>query len=322
MSMRSLLRGAVRRICRGRPRVQWMLHGILIEATDPRDFRFLAESIADGVRRDLDEELAAPTPSVSIVWSMLWEGARLGRFGARCPKRAVFRFADREFEMELDLAESPECGYLFRHPAPPIARLVREGGRTMLDVGANAGLHALCGRSTFARVHAFEPNPTTAARLVRNISMSGAEEHVRVHRVALSDRSGTASISVERGHSGASRLGADSPQDSVAVPLDTLDAVADREGFVEVDLVKIDVEGHEAAVVRGGRRLLARDRPRIVVELGDIDRFRAFRALLPDGYRTFVPRGHEPPRPLSSEGDARRFRDLLFVPEERVVAVG
>lgn len=321
MPMRSMIRGAVRRICRGRPRVQWMLHGILIEATDPRDFRLLADSIADGVRRDLDAELASPAPPVSLLWSMLWEGARLGRFGGRCPKRAVFRFAGGEFQMELDLAESPECGYLLRHPAPPIARLVREGGRTMLDVGANAGLHALCGRSTFARVHAFEPNPTTAERLARNVRLSGAEEHVRVHRVALSDRSGSALISVEPGHSGASRLGGD-PSGSAEVRLDTLDAIAEREGIAQVDLVKIDVEGHEASVVRGGRRLLERDRPRIVVELGGVERLRAFRPLLPEGYRIFVPRGHEPPRPFSSEADARRFRDLLFVPEERVVAVG
>ncbi|MGA1045671.1 MAG: hypothetical protein ACO3ZY_10790, partial [Phycisphaerales bacterium] len=57
----------------------------------------------------------------------------------------------------------------------------------------------------------------------------------------------------------------------------------------------------------------ARDRPRIVVELGSIERYRAFRDLLPDGYEAFVPGRDGATRPLGQESDAARFRDLLFV---------
>lgn len=316
MSLRSILRGAIRRAIHRRPRAQWMLHGLLIAETDPEDFRFLAESLADGLGRDLDRELESPDTPVSLVWSMLWEGARLGRFGDRCPKRVRFRFAGREFSMELDLAESPECGYLRRNPAPHLTRIIARGGRTMLDIGANAGFHGLCAASTFARVHAFEPVPQTAARLRGNVARSGLGAIVQVHEVALSDRAGRVSMRVEPGHCGANRIEAVGDRSSIEVPMATLDELADREGMREVDLVKIDVEGHERAVIAGAARLLARDRPRLFVELGSVERLRAFRELLPAGYRVLVPSRDGSALPLRADEDAARFRDLLFDPSE------
>jgi FkbM family methyltransferase len=289
-----------------------MLHGLLIAENDPEDFRFLAESLADGLVRDLDRELASAEVPVSLVWSMLWEGARLGRFGEHCPKLVRFRFAGREFSMELDLAESPECGYLRRNPAPHITRLVAQGGRTMLDIGANAGFHALCGASTFSQVHAFEPVPATAARLRRNASLSEAADRVRVHEVALSDRDGSVAMRVEPGHCGANRIEASGDGSSITVPMATLDDVADRDGIRNVDLIKIDVEGHERAVIAGAAALLARDFPRIVVELGSPERHRAFRSLLPDGYEARIPGRDGSIRALGNDSDVERFRDLLF----------
>lgn len=289
-----------------------MLHGLLIAETDPEDFRFLAESLADGLVRDLDRELESPEVPVSLVWSMLWEGARLGRFGDRCPKLVRFRFGGGEFSMRLDLAESPECGYLRRNPAPHITRLVARGGRTLLDIGANAGFHALCGASTFATVHAFEPAPQTATRLRENIAASGLEARVHVHEAALSDRPGVVAMRIEPGHCGANRIVAGGDGSSIEVPMETLDRIAEREGIRDVDLVKIDVEGHERSVIAGGAGLIARDLPRIVVELGSVERYRAFRALLPEGYEVAIPRRDGSSRPLVDESEAARFRDLLF----------
>jgi FkbM family methyltransferase len=290
-----------------------MLHGLLIAETDPEDFRFLAESLTDGLVRDLDRELESPEVPVSLVWSMLWEGARLGRFGAGCPKLVRFRFAGSEFAMKLDLAESPECGYLRRNPAPHITRLVAQGGRTMLDIGANAGFHALCATSTFGTVHAFEPVPQTAARLRANVAASGLDAKVSVHETALSDREGSISMKIEPGHCGANRIAGDGDDCSIEVPMGTLDRIAERDSIRDVDLVKIDVEGHERSVIAGGAGLVARDLPRIVVELGSVERYRAFRALLPEGYEARVPQRDGTTHPLAGESDAGRFRDLLFV---------
>ncbi len=46
----------------------------------------------------------------------------------------------------------------------------------------------------------------------------------------------------------------------------TLDGLASDAGFTSVDLVKIDVEGFEAAVLRGGRQTILRHRPKLLLE--------------------------------------------------------
>jgi FkbM family methyltransferase len=183
----------------------------------------------------------------------------------------------------------------------------------MLDIGANAGFHSLCAASTFSRVHAFEPVPATARRLRGNVELSGAGDRVHVHEAALSDRTGSVAMRLEPGHCGMNRIEASGEGASIEVPMDTLDALAERESLCDVDLVKIDVEGHERAVIAGGAALLARDRPRIVVELGAVEHYRAFRDLLPEGYEALVPGWDGSTRPLERESDVARFRDLLFV---------
>lgn len=187
----------------------------------------------------------------------------------------------------------------------------------MLDVGANVGFHALCGQSVFDRVHAFEPVPTTAARLRRNVELSDASETILVHEVALSVRSGRAGMSVESGHCGANRLVGPGDRAAMQVPTTTLDELVERDGIKGVDFVKIDVEGHEAEVIRGARDLVRRDRPRLLVELGGRDRFERFLAVLPSDYRISAPTVNGEGRPVSRWRDAAGFRDLLFTPRER-----
>ena len=46
-----------------------------------------------------------------------------------------------------------------------------------------------------------------------------------------------------------------------------LDTLLDRDGIMRVDFVKLDVDGHECAVLRGGLTMFKRDRPVMVLEL-------------------------------------------------------
>src|SRR5206468_3262300 len=105
-----------------------------------------------------------------------------------------------------------------------------------LDVGANVGLWAvpLAQRGT---VHAFEPIPANAARL-----------HATGNAALVIDDS-------------------DDRFDQLTVGLDTLDHQAAGLGLERIDVVKVDIEGHEDAFVIGGRSTLARSRPVIFMEL-------------------------------------------------------
>lgn len=304
--IRALLRSAV-----ASPRIARLLQGVLLERNPAADYAWIAERLAAGVALDLD---APPHPDDALLWSMLWEGSRLGRFGPTRPIPASYRLGDHRFRMDLDLAETPECGYAIRNPAPHLTRLIRAGGRGFLDVGANVGFHSLCASGTFEVVHAFEPTPATVGRLRRNVELSGLADRVRIHEIALSDQTGRARMAIEPRHCGANRIDG-TAGGGLDIATDTLDRLDAEGAFEAVDLVKIDVEGHQDAVVRGGRAMLERHRPSLFVELGSVPALRSFRSLLPDGYRAMIPSATSEPRPMGRDAEARSHRDLLFESE-------
>jgi FkbM family methyltransferase len=127
--------------------------------------------------------------------------------------------------------------------------------RTIVDVGANVGHTAQHCRRFFPRatIHCFEPVPETVARLQHAVNHDSS---IHLHAVALSDRIGSASIAVGRDSELATIVA--TPVDSgCMVPTDTLDHFAQTAGLNSIDLLKIDVEGHELAVLAGATELFA-----------------------------------------------------------------
>lgn len=147
-------------------------------------------------------------------------------------------------------------------------RRLGRAGDVVLDAGANIGftsLQYLDGGA--ARVHAFEPVPHLHARLAKL-----ADDRLQVHGSALGDAVGEATITLSRshdqGHSLNPRFQEMFPSvygkrpASCAISITTLDACPQLPPF---DFWKIDVEGSEAALLRGARGVLERDprRPRV-----------------------------------------------------------
>jgi FkbM family methyltransferase len=134
-------------------------------------------------------------------------------------------------------------------------------GAVVLDVGGNIGLFTLFlvhkyGRDRFAKIHVFEPNPDTFARLKRNLSangLEGPEGLCEAHMLALSDRAGTVYMEAPRGYSVLSTI---SDAGTVPVECKTLDAWREERGIAAVDLFKVDVEGHELSLLRGAPNTL------------------------------------------------------------------
>jgi FkbM family methyltransferase len=146
-------------------------------------------------------------------------------------------------------------------------------GTNSIDVGVASGLYSYH-MSRFSRhVYAFEPNLEWTSWLSRAVP-----RNVSVFEVALSDRMGNAVLSIPppsleslRGDLNLRCAEAASieksfegiPCDRVRVPVAPLDSY----GLEDVGFIKIDVEGHELAVLRGAERTLARSRPAILVEI-------------------------------------------------------
>lgn len=138
-----------------------------------------------------------------------------------------------------------------------------------IDVGANDGSYIHFMRKNSRRVYAFEPLPWLAKRLRRKF-----QRDVVVNNMALSRTAGMAVLRmpVVDGMlvTGCSTISAQASStfpdhQEIHVPVAVLDNVYSG----EVGFIKIDVEGHEEAVLDGARKTLARCRPRALVELDE-----------------------------------------------------
>lgn len=139
-------------------------------------------------------------------------------------------------------------------------------GMIFWDIGAHTGFYSLIASrlvGASGHVHAFEPMPQNASRLREAISMNGAS-NVTVHQIALSDRSARALLYRSASSFMWSLVPDQGGTDGEMVACATLDSMVLRLG--KPDLLKIDVEGAETAVLTGGRALLVEGNARLIVE--------------------------------------------------------
>lgn len=151
-----------------------------------------------------------------------------------------------------------------------LAESVEPNGR-FVDIGANFGLHSVLLSTRFPdlTVDAFEPVPTTLEMLRANAARNGCKG-LRIHACAVSDADGEVMITTQLAtgnHLVSSARSAVHPF-SLRVPAITLDSFWQRQGNPPVDLVKVDVEGAEWHVLRGGAAFFSR-RPLLMIELAE-----------------------------------------------------
>jgi len=131
----------------------------------------------------------------------------------------------------------------------------------VLDVGANVGqtTKLVKGRFPAAVVHAFEPIGSTFDALQAEV---GSLPQVSCHRLALSDRSGSMSISTlprdPRNSLTSTFLHEVKGLVQETVTLVRLDAFLSERGIRGADILKTDTEGHEMEVLRGAEEVLRR----------------------------------------------------------------
>ena len=126
-------------------------------------------------------------------------------------------------------------------------------GEVVIDAGANVGFFSLRHAPAVGpsgRVYAFEPNPAVFELLRRNVARNGLDQ-VRCICAALSERPGTVRFAAEERATSSGHIAADGAP-AIEVQALTLDELVEREGLERIDLLKLDVEGHEPHVIRGG----------------------------------------------------------------------
>jgi FkbM family methyltransferase len=154
-----------------------------------------------------------------------------------------------------------------------IQRLAKIFGTTIevfFDVGANVGQTSLDALKNFpeATIYAFEPHEATFAVL----SASAPSARVHAFNLALSDREGEAdffdygALATSNSLVGDAQYAARTKHEVTVrkVDCETLDAICRRCEIEHIDVLKVDTEGHDLAVLRGAQRMLSEHRVRFV----------------------------------------------------------
>jgi len=152
-------------------------------------------------------------------------------------------------------------------------------GDLVVDVGANFGFWSVLAAQRGCRVIAVEPVARTRALLERNVERNGLAAQVQIVAQALSDAPGSLTIAVPDGESGqaSSYPDTESSLERETVATTTLDALL---GDRQIRFLKIDVEGHEWAVLHGASGLLANGLiDHVLVEISSVVLTRAGRSV-------------------------------------------
>jgi FkbM family methyltransferase len=204
------------------------------------------------------------------IWPMLppsgswWRTGRLryGGYAIECDlreliQRQIYFFGD----------------YLHERPLLELWCRYARSSRTIFDVGSNVGVYSLAASwaNPSSQIHAFEPTPEVASALEETIRRNGITS-IRMNRAAVSNRSGLARLVRCRGETGwnggRNSVSGDIEAGCEVVATVTIAEYCRQHAITQIDLLKVDVEGHEFQVLDGARDLIsARRVKRILMEL-------------------------------------------------------
>lgn len=226
---------------------------------------------------DLKTSLAALTETVEQLLSTVEEIRSLvGPFGVPMPGGAMLVQTIHGMKYLIDPNDRVMAPQLivYRQWEPDLSALFLRNlapSSVVVDVGANFGYFTCLAASRIGagnggEVFAFEPNPRLLPLLRDNCAINWSMAPVHIHEAAVGATRGVASLSIPRGgaaNASLTDLAGDAERLDVAVV--TLDEALPH-GLL-VDFLKIDVEGHEMAVLQGARDVIGRSpNLRIVME--------------------------------------------------------
>lgn len=170
------------------------------------------------------------------------------------------RLATRCQLIQYGLASFEDCWKNLAHIGP--------NSGTALDIGANRGLYSYKLAKLYDKVIVFEPNRNVTGEL-----LAARSEKIDIHHIGLSNRTEDQVMYIPKDRHAKSLDGwASLEPDSLPVglgfgetiiPTKTLDSLA----LSNIRFIKMDVEGHEVNVVRGGLELLTREKPVVLAEV-------------------------------------------------------
>jgi FkbM family methyltransferase len=158
-----------------------------------------------------------------------------------------------EHHMALGTYELAETMYLRRNLEP---------GGGFIDAGSHIGYLSLIAGAKVGHsgiVISIEPTPTSVKALRSNVTLNGFDDRIRIVEKALSSSPGMGQLSVSSVSDmwNTLELGTlDEIEGSISVPVTTVDVILDEFEWPRIDILKLDVEGHEQSALSGAVRAL------------------------------------------------------------------
>lgn len=188
---------------------------------------------------------------------------RLKNINLRKPTRAFCDGIAYDFFLIDDVQKSIFFNLYEKNELAKIAPFIKPGG-TYLDIGANIGFYSLAFAKKLnlnGKVYAFEPNPKTYAQLQRNCCLNTFAANIFTYNLAVSNQEKTIPFYYDKVNSGsATAVFYEDMQGKVEkteVSAITLDKFIEKEKIAQIELIKIDVEGHEIELLEGAKQALA-----------------------------------------------------------------
>lgn len=220
-------------------------------------------------------------PSERIIIAMIRSGSLVGKLGTKLapnnyqyPKR-TFRVLKRNgLSFRVDISEYVGHYLYFGFRDEGFNELMRlaAGKKTVFDVGANLGFTATNMAQTIAAggtVYAFEPDPYNFERLSENLALN-PQAAVAAQNVGLGNEAAQLKLAVVTPDNlGGNRIAHDAESDFTLVDITTMDTFCEVNGIDRIDLIKIDVEGFEMNVLKGGNSMITTHLPDLFIEIDD-----------------------------------------------------
>jgi len=144
--------------------------------------------------------------------------------------------------------------------------MLAKPGDVLLDIGANIGYVSAC----FLRhVHgskaiAIDPQPKVIDLLRENLGLFGSDRY-QIFPVGISEHDSKAWLEIDEANNGASKVVDSNRDNAVEIELWSAQRLFEAIGDQKVDLVKIDVEGHEHAILESCLPFFEKYKPRAIL---------------------------------------------------------
>lgn len=216
--------------------------------------------------------------------------ARYNEDGREVSKIAYYLVGGRKFIINLNINEFTQAGYYFGKIDNNLVDRIKKGGGIYIDIGSNIGIYSIFASAFFEKVYSFEPSKFTFKIQLNNIELNHIK-NIDVINYGLSSVEGNGDLRINKFNNGGNsleNLGAEVSSEIEKVKLTTLDSFFIDKCLDQIDLIKIDIEGHEIEAIKGGCNLLSKFKPLIYCEVASNKEYLAqLIKNLPLGYEAF-----------------------------------